>query len=88
MAFAAYVSFFPQLVAGPIERAKNLLPQFLKARKFRYKFAIDGVRQIIWGFFMKVVIADNAAIYANDIFANSNSYSGSTLELGAVLFSF
>lgn len=68
LAFAAYVSFFPQLVAGPIERAANLLPQFLRRRTFRYKAGIDGIRQIIWGFFMKVVIADNCAGYVDDIF--------------------
>lgn len=84
----AFVSFFPQLVAGPIERAKNLLPQFEKVRSFNHKLAADGLRQILWGLFKKVVIADNCAIYANEIFNNSGDYSGSTLLLGAVFFAF
>ncbi len=87
-AFFAFVSFFPQLVAGPIERAKNLLPQFYKKRVFEYDKAIDGMRQILWGLFKKIVIADNCAIYVNDIFENYFSCSGSTLLLGAILFSF
>jgi len=88
IAFAAFVSFFPQLVAGPIERARNLLPQFTSKRNFDYDKAIDGLRQILWGFFKKIVIADQCANYANTIFNNSNDYSGSTLALGAVLFAF
>ncbi len=88
MAFSAFVCFFPQLVAGPIERAKNLLPQFLKARKFNYEQAADGMRQILWGLFKKVVVADNCAVFVNQIFDNPDSLSGSTLFLGAVLFAF
>jgi len=88
IAFFAFVSFFPQLVAGPIERATNLLPQFHKQRVFSYDQASDGMRQILWGLFKKVVIADNCAIYANDIFSNYASYSGSTLLLGAIFFAF
>jgi len=88
IAFFAFVSFFPQLVAGPIERASNLLPQFLRERKFEYAKAADGMRQILWGFFKKVVIADNCAIFVDEIFANNTDYSGSTLFLGAVLFAF
>ena len=88
VAFAAFVSFFPQLVAGPIERATNLLPQFYKKRVFVYEKAIDGMRQILWGLFKKIVIADNCAEYANIIFNNSSEYSGSTLLLGAVFFAF
>ncbi len=61
IAFSAFVSFFPQLVAGPIERATNLLPQFYKKRTFNYDKAVDGMRQILWGFFKKIVIADNCA---------------------------
>ena len=87
-AFFAFVSFFPQLVAGPIERATNLLPQFHKQREFSYDEASDGMRQILWGLFKKVVIADNCAIYANDIFSNYADYSGSTLLLGAIFFAF
>jgi len=88
IAFFAFVSFFPQLVAGPIERATNLLPQFYKKRIFNYDLATDGVRQIIWGLFKKILIADTAAIYANDIFNNYTDYSGSTLLLGAIYFAF
>jgi len=86
--FLAFVSFFPQLVAGPIERATNLLPQFYAPRTFEYDKAVDGMRQILWGLFKKMVIADNCAIYANIIFNNSSEYSGSTLVLGALFFTF
>jgi alginate O-acetyltransferase complex protein AlgI len=88
ISFAAFVSFFPQLVAGPIERAAHLLPQFNKKRKFNYNQAVDGLRQILWGLFKKIVIADNCAFYANLIFNNSANYSGSTLLLGALFFTF
>ena len=88
IAFSAFVSFFPQLVAGPIERATNLLPQFYRKRKFEYSKALDGLRQILWGLFKKVVIADNCAHYANDIFNNYQDYNGSTLALGAIFFAF
>ena len=88
IAFSAFVSFFPQLVAGPIERATNLLPQFYKKRKFSYGLAVDGMRQVLWGLFKKVVIADNCAKYANIIFNNYEDYSGSTLLLGAFFFAF
>lgn len=88
IAFFAFVSFFPQLVAGPIERASNLLPQFYKKRKFSYHESVDGMRQVLWGLFKKIVIADNAAIYANDIFNNYELKSGSDLFLGAVYFAF
>ncbi|MFT4759489.1 MAG: alginate O-acetyltransferase complex protein AlgI [Paraglaciecola sp.] len=88
VSFAAFVSFFPQLVAGPIERATHLLPQFQRARKFQYHQAVDGLRQILWGLFKKIVIADNCAEFANQIFNNSADYSGSTLALGAFFFTF
>jgi D-alanyl-lipoteichoic acid acyltransferase DltB (MBOAT superfamily) len=88
IAFTAFVSFFPQLVAGPIERATNLLPQFYKKRIFEYHKAVDGLRQILWGLFKKIVIADNSAQIANEIFNNSADYSGSTLVLGALFFTF
>jgi D-alanyl-lipoteichoic acid acyltransferase DltB (MBOAT superfamily) len=88
ISFAAFVSFFPQLVAGPIERASNLLPQFYVKRQFNSKLAIEGLRQIIWGLFKKVVIADNCAQFANDIFNNYTDYSSSTLLLGAFYFAF
>ncbi|MFH0735507.1 MAG: MBOAT family O-acyltransferase [bacterium] len=86
--YFAFVSFFPQLVAGPIERATNLLPQFYFKRTFDYEKAVDGMRQILWGLFKKIVIADNCAEYANMIFNNSSHYSGSTLVLGALFFTF
>lgn len=88
IAFAAFVSFFPQLVAGPIERATNLLPQFYRKREFNYVKAVDGMRQILWGLFKKIVIADNCAEYANMIFNNSADYNGSTLVLGVLFFTF
>lgn len=88
IAFSAFVCFFPQLVAGPIERATHLLPQFYSKRKFDYSKAVDGMRQILWGLFKKVVIADNCAEYANLIFNNSDNHSGSTLVVGAVFFTF
>lgn len=86
--FAAFVCFFPQLVAGPIERASHLLPQFTVKRTFNYHKAIDGIKQILWGLFKKIVIADNCAEYVNYIFNNSDDLSGSTLLVGAVLFAF
>ncbi len=86
--YFAFISFFPQLVAGPIERATNLLPQFYKKRTFDYSQAVDGMRQILWGLFKKIVIADNAAVFANLIFNNSADYNGSTLVLGALFFTF
>ena len=86
--FSAFVSFFPQLVAGPIERASHLLPQFYKKRYFDYTQAVDGMRQILWGLFKKIVIADNCATHANIIFNNSEDYSGSTLVMGAIFFTF
>lgn len=88
IAFFAFVSFFPQLVAGPIERAKNLMPQFCSKRTFKFDNAIDGMRQILWGLFKKIVIADNCAIAVNTIFSNYSNYSGSTLLLGALFFAF
>lgn len=88
VSFFAYVSFFPQLVAGPIERATNLLPQFYRSRSFDYVKAVDGMRQILWGLFKKIVIADNCASIANRIFDNPVDQSGSTLLLGAIYFTF
>lgn len=86
--YAVFVSFFPLLVAGPIERATHLLPQIQKPRIFDYSKAIDGLRQILWGLFKKVVIADGCAEYVNMIFNNSSGYAGSTLVFGAILFAF
>jgi alginate O-acetyltransferase complex protein AlgI len=86
--YGVFVSFFPLLVAGPIERATHLLPQIQRRREFSYSSAVDGMRQILWGLFKKVVVADGAAEYANLIFNNSDDYSGTTLLMGAVFFSF
>lgn len=83
-----FVSFFPLLVAGPIERATHLLPQLKVSKKFEYSRAVDGLRQILWGLFKKMVIADNCAHYANIIFNDYESYNGVTLAFGAVLFAF
>lgn len=88
VSFFAFVSFFPQLVAGPIERATNLLPQFFKPRSFDYMQAVEGSRQILWGLFKKVVIADNCAVYVNDIFGQYQTLPGSVLLLGAIYFAF
>ncbi len=87
-AFFAYVAFFPQLVAGPIERAKNFLPQFSKTKTFTYENGVDGMRQILWGLFKKVVIADNCAPFVDQIFADPSNYNSPILLLGAVLFAF
>lgn len=86
ISFAAFISFFPQLVAGPIERAFHLLPQFYKKRKFNTEYAIIGMQQILWGMFKKIVIADTLSGYVDQIFASSTSLPGSTLALGAIYF--
>lgn len=86
--YSVFVSFFPLLVAGPIERATHLLPQLKRKRSFNYVIAVDGLRQILWGLFKKIVIADNCAEYANMMFAFPSDYSGSTLVLGALFFTF
>lgn len=86
--YSLFVSFFPLLVAGPIERATHLLPQIQRKRTFDYSKSIDGLRQILWGLVKKIVIADNCAFYVNQIFDNPDQYSGSTLVIGALLFSF
>jgi alginate O-acetyltransferase complex protein AlgI len=86
--YSVFVSFFPLLVAGPIERATHLLPQIQKKRHFDYQKAVDGLRQIMWGLFKKMVIADNCAEYANTIFNHPGQYNGSTHLLGALFFTF
>src|SRR5690606_14097922 len=88
VAFFAFVSFFLQLVAGPIERASHLLPQFKVKRTFNYNASVDGLRLILGGLFKKMVIADNCALLVNNIFANYEVASGSTLFFGAVFFAF
>jgi len=86
--YSVFVSFFPLLVAGPIERATHLLPQIQKKRIFNFSKATDGLRQILWGLFKKVVIADQCANYANVIFDNPSEQSGSSLVMGAIFFTF
>jgi alginate O-acetyltransferase complex protein AlgI len=88
LSFAAFVSFFPQLVAGPIERASNLLSQILNKRTFSYEQSVSGIKLILWGLFKKVVIADALAPIVDDIFTNYSTYPASTLILGVTMFSF
>ena len=84
--FFAFVSFFPQLVAGPIERATNLLPQFGKPRTFDYSQGVDGMRQILWGLFKKIAVADTCAVYVDHVFGNYETQNGTTLIIAAILF--
>lgn len=88
ISFFAFISFFPQLVAGPIERATNLLPQFAKPRIFDYNQAVDGCKQMLWGFFKKMVIADNCAVIVNSVWNDYVAYDGITLLYVAILFTF
>jgi len=88
VAFFTFVAFFPQLVAGPIERAKSLLPQFLNRRRFDAAGATDGMRQILWGLFKKVAVADTCARLVNEIFANYQQYESGDLILGVIYFAF
>jgi alginate O-acetyltransferase complex protein AlgI len=88
LSFFAFVGFFPQLVAGPIERASDLLPQFYKKRVLQYEEAFDGFKQILWGLFKKVVVADGSALIVNEVFSNHTEYGSSTLALGVFLFAF
>lgn len=88
IAFFAFLSFFPQLVAGPIERASSLYPQFLRRRVFDYGMAVEGCRMIIWGMFKKIVIADGAAVIVNAVFGNVEGYNAASLWIAALLFSF
>ncbi len=88
IAFAAFVSFFPQLVAGPIERATNLVPQFLNKRTFTYKTFSYGIKLMIWGFFLKLVVADRAAIYVNAVYNNTENHDGLSFIAATVLFAF
>ncbi len=86
--YSLFVSYFPLLVAGPIERATHLLPQIKRKRQFNYSQAIQGVKQIVFGLFKKIVVADNCAFFVNQIFDNSGAYSASELWMGAILFAF
>ncbi|MFY0594216.1 MBOAT family O-acyltransferase [Roseivirga sp.] len=86
ISFFAFVSFFPQLVAGPIERAANLLPQFGTERVFSYEKAADGMRQILWGLFKKLFVANHCAIFVNEVFTSFHDHQGSTLFIAAIAF--
>lgn len=86
--YSLFVSYFPLLVAGPIERATHLLPQVKKERNFSYPLAVSGLRQILWGLFKKVVIADQCGQVVNNVFTHYGEYNGITLFMGAVMFSF
>jgi len=86
--YALYVMFYPQLVAGPIERPQNLIHQFKEKHPFEYKRITEGLKLMLWGFFMKVVIADRLAIFVNDVYNNPMNYNGKTLALATVFFSF
>lgn len=86
--FALYVSFFPQLVAGPIERSGNLLSQFYKEHKFDTKRIANGLRLILWGFFKKLVIADRLALYVNEVFNNPTEYNGLPVLIACYFFAF
>ncbi|RZV60701.1 MAG: MBOAT family protein, partial [Flavobacteriaceae bacterium] len=88
VAFFTYVSFFPQLVAGPIERASNLLPQVESKRSFNQKWFYDGIFQISVGLFRKIVIADNLAIYVDSVYANPEIHNSSTLLIATVFYAF
>ena len=86
--FAVYVAFFPQLVAGPIERSTNLLPQFYEKHCFEYSRAVDGLRLMLWGFFKKIVIADRLAVYVNQVYNHPSDFSGGALILATYFFAF
>ena len=86
--YALFVSFFPQLAAGPIGRANKLLPQFHVEHTFNYPKIVLGLRQMLWGFFMKLVVADRVAIYVNAVYNNAEQHTGTTLLLASVFFTF
>lgn len=88
VAFFAYMSFFPQLTSGPISKAPEYFPQFLQKRNFDYNLAVDGMRQILWGLFKKMVVAESCATLVNPIFSDITNQSGSTLLLGAIYYTF
>jgi len=88
LSFFTYLAYFPKILSGPIERVQKFIPQIHKKREFDYGIAVDGLREILWGLFKKMVIADNCAEYTNEIFNNYTVYSGSTLALGVVFFAF
>ena len=86
LAFSVFIAFFPQLVAGPIERATNLLPQFMRKKSFDYETAVTGMRQILWGLGKKVIIADTMSGYVDPLFSNPSYYSASSMIWAGLLF--
>ena len=86
--YATYVMFFPQLVAGPIERPQNLLHQFVQLQPFDEDRVISGLKRMAWGFFKKLVVADRLALYVNDVYANPSAYTGLQLTIGTVFFAY
>ncbi|MCB0542990.1 MAG: MBOAT family protein, partial [Saprospiraceae bacterium] len=88
IAFLAFVSFFPQLVAGPIERASHLLPQFLTKKRFSYDMVAAGLKIMLWGFFMKVVVADRLALYVQAVYGNVDMHTGLSFIVATIFFAF
>ncbi len=88
MTYALFVSFFPQLVAGPIERAKNLLPQFHEEHHFKYDDAVEGLKQMLWGFFMKLCVADVLSEYVDAVFNNVAQHNGTSMIIATIFFTF
>ena len=85
--YALFVSFFPQLVAGPIERAGNLLPQLKSVKKFEESACISGLKAMLWGYYKKIVVADTLAVYVNQVYGNLADYEGLALAVAAFFFS-
>ena len=88
LTYALFVSFFPQLVAGPIERSTHLLPQFKEKHKFSHNLAMEGIRLMVWGFFLKLVLADRCSLYVDSIYNNLEEHNGGSYLLAAILFTF
>jgi D-alanyl-lipoteichoic acid acyltransferase DltB (MBOAT superfamily) len=86
--YALFVSFFPQLVAGPIERSNNLLPQFKKEHRLDYESVMAGVRIMVWGYFMKLVLADRCSLYVDSIFNHVSMHNGGSYLLASLMFPF
>jgi alginate O-acetyltransferase complex protein AlgI len=86
--YSLYVMFYPQLVAGPIERPQNLIHQFYEKHYFEYERVVEGLKMMLWGLFMKLVIADRLAIYVNAVYNNAGQHTGKTLALATVFFAF
>ena len=86
--YSLFVCFFPLLVAGPIERAQHLIPQLVQRKVFNRAKTINGLQQMLWGFFKKIVIADNCAVFVNQIFSDYENLNSSSLFIGAIFFSF